>query len=93
MIVTLPYYKKIEQTMELLKSMQERMEKQIGSLVSKIDINQAKTDANQAKMDITLKETRASQEHLKEEMLAKMEAKIDATQEKMDAWIAEMRIW
>jgi hypothetical protein len=35
-------------------------------------------------------EIRAGQEHLKEEMLARMEATIDTNQEKMDAWIAEM---
>jgi hypothetical protein len=44
-------------------------------------------------MNITLKKTRVSQEHLKEEMLAKMKAKIEATKEKMDTWIAEMRTW
>jgi division protein CdvB (Snf7/Vps24/ESCRT-III family) len=49
--------------------------------------------AMQEKMDSTLKEIRASQEHLKEEMLAKMVAKIDTNQEKMDAWIAEMGAW
>jgi hypothetical protein len=41
----------------------------------------------QQKMDAILKEIRAGQERLKEEILAK----IDASQEKMDAWIAEMR--
>jgi capsule polysaccharide export protein KpsE/RkpR len=53
----------------------------------------AKMGANQAKMDATIKEIRASQQHLEEEMLDKMEAKIGANQEKMDAWIAEMRTW
>jgi endonuclease III len=46
--------------------------------------------AMQEKMDYNLKEIRASQDHLKEEMLAKMEAKVDTNQEKLDAWIAEM---
>jgi hypothetical protein len=50
-------------------------------------------DANQAKADSTVKEIRASQEHPKEEMLAKMEAKTDANQEKMDDCIAELRTW
>jgi hypothetical protein len=36
-------------------------------------------------------ELRASQQHLKEEIMARMGAKIDASQEKMDAWMAEMR--
>jgi TATA-binding protein-associated factor Taf7 len=42
---------------------------------------------NQSKADANLKEIRASQELLKEEMLAKMEAKIDTNQEKMEAAI------
>jgi hypothetical protein len=63
-----------------------------------MDANQAgmkpmkqKIDANEAKTDAALKEIRAGQEHLEEEMLAKMEAKIDDNQEKMDSWLAEMR--
>jgi hypothetical protein len=40
-------------------------------------------------MDATIKEITTSQEHMKEEMLSK----IDANQEEMDAWIEEMRTW
>jgi hypothetical protein len=47
----------------------------------------------QEKMDASLKKIRASQEHLNEEMLAKLETKTDANQEKMDAWIVEIRVW
>jgi hypothetical protein len=36
----------------------------------------------QEKMDYSLKEIRASEEHLKEKILAKMETKIDTNQEK-----------
>jgi predicted RNase H-like nuclease (RuvC/YqgF family) len=41
----------MEQIMELLKAMQERMETQIGSLASKMDANQAEMEAMQQKMD------------------------------------------
>jgi hypothetical protein len=53
----------------------------------------ATKDANQAKTNATIKHLRASQEHLNEEMLSKMEVRKDANQEKMDAWIAEMGPW
>jgi hypothetical protein len=85
--------------MEQMNAMQERMETQIGFLISKMDTKQAgmkamqqRMDANQkemkegtraiqAKADINLKEIRASQEHLKEELLTKMDSQL----EKMEA--------
>jgi multidrug resistance efflux pump len=75
----------MEQMMELLKTMQEMMERQIGSLASRVDTNQAnikeiKADikTSQAKADASLREmreeVRVSQELLKEEILARSDA-------------------
>jgi hypothetical protein len=49
LIVIPPYYKKMELMTELLKAMQERMERQIGSPASKMDANHAEIKAMQKK--------------------------------------------
>jgi hypothetical protein len=46
-----PCYKKMEQMMELLKTMQERMETQKGSLASKMDASHAEMKAMQQNTD------------------------------------------
>jgi hypothetical protein len=63
---------------ELLKAMQEMMETQVGSLASWME---AKTDAH-------LKEIRADQELVKDEMLAKMGSQL----EKMEACLGKTEV-
>jgi hypothetical protein len=45
----------------------------------------AKMDANQAKMDTNIREMRASQELLKEEMLSKLDAHYERTMPRMES--------
>jgi hypothetical protein len=51
------------------------MEQMMECLVAATENRDAKIDVNQGNTDASLKEIKVGQEHLKEEMLAKMEAK------------------
>jgi hypothetical protein len=47
-------------------------------------------DANQAKTDASLKEIRAGQEHLKEQMMAKLDAYHERMMARMDSQLEKM---
>jgi hypothetical protein len=57
---------------EKLYSHTMEMEQMMTHQLAEIRTNQAETDASQAKLDANIKEMRAGQQHLKEEMLAKL---------------------
>jgi hypothetical protein len=78
----------------------EKFETLRGTLVFRIDFHQARTEVMQEKTDANLKEIRACQEHVKEEIMADLkpqisclDSRINVNQENVDACLEEMKAW
>jgi predicted nucleic acid-binding Zn-ribbon protein len=68
--------------------MMARLLAEIRNNREELKTNQAKADANQAKRDATLREMKAGQQHLKEEIMAKL----DSQYERMTAGIDSLKV-
>jgi multidrug resistance efflux pump len=76
------------ENMELLKAMREMMERQIGSLASKIDANQAKAEAD---MKAEREETKANQARMEVSLKGEMRLTASAIEKRMEAIVHSIR--
>jgi hypothetical protein len=66
------------------------VEQMTACLLAEIRTSRVKMNANQAKADTNLREMRAGQEVVKQEMLAKLDAHHERMMVRMDSWLKKM---